>query len=166
MRDQFENWIEEYHEGTLPPPQKQPMEDHLQECLNCRQKLALIQWSCQVTRIGAEKAEVIEPSPWFSQKVLFQIARDSSEVLNLWNPFIRVAQRAIPAMAILALILGIFAYKEMKSALSTESDDSLMISFIEPQKTWGEEFYSPDGASFPASNAVPNKTAKNPGGGN
>lgn len=150
MKDQFENWIEEYHEGSLPPPQKRELEAHLQVCLRCRQKLDLTQWSSQVTRLSAGEAEVVEPSPWFAQKVLSQIAQKNSEVLTFWNPFIRLAQRAIPVMTILILILSFFAYREMKNTLSSGSDDSVLVSYADPAKSWGEEFFLPEGSNLPA----------------
>ncbi len=165
MKDQFENWIEEYHEGSLPPPQKREMEEHLQECLRCRQKLDLTQWSSQLTRLSAGEAEFIEPSPWFAQKVLSQIARGNSEVLTFWNPFIRLAQRAIPVMTILILILGFFAYREMKIILSSGSDDSVLISYTDPATSWGEDFYLAEASNLPASASEVQKPAQLPVGG-
>ncbi len=165
MKDQFEHWIEEYHEGSLPPPQKQELEEHLQGCLRCRQRLELTQWSSQVTRWSAGDAEVVEPSPWFAQRVLSQIARRNSEVLTLWNPFIRLAQRAIPVMMILILILGFFAYREMKLTLSSGSDDAVLISYTDPAKSWGEEFYLSEASNLPASASDVQKPAQPPVGG-
>jgi hypothetical protein len=165
MKDQFEDWIEEYHEGSLPPARNQQMEEHLQACLNCRQRLELTRWSSQVTRWGAREAEVVVPSPWFAQKVLSQIAQKNPEVLTFWNPFIHLTQRAIPVMTILILILGFFAYREMTTILSSGSDDTALISYMEPAQSWGEEFYLAEASTVPATGTgIQNPTQKPVGG--
>jgi hypothetical protein len=152
MSHQFEEWIEEFDEGSLPQTQKQEIERHLQGCASCRQQLDLIQWSKQITRLGVEGAPELIPSPWFAQRVAARINQEQATVFSFWNPMVRMAQRIIPLLTILALVLGIFAYKQVFQLPSSTTDEAVLSAYLDPTSKWKDDLlystYDQSGENF------------------
>jgi hypothetical protein len=142
MSHQFEKWIEEYSEGSLPPAQKQELERHLKQCPGCTQQLNLIRWTRNTIRIGAEEAPELTPSPWFAQRVAARIAQEQLPAFSFWNPMIRMAQQAIPLLAMLALVLGLFAYQQIFQVPSNQTDETTLSAYMDPTARWKDDLLS------------------------
>ena len=106
--------LEEYVDQCLPSGAvRRQVEDHLKACSQCRDHLSTIYWTRGIIR-GAQLEGEVVPSAGFSRVVIQEIERQKGANL-LWWPLRLVALQAIPVMALLAVILGVFAYQQVNS---------------------------------------------------
>ena len=77
--------------------------DHLKECKMCAEELQAINsvWNF------VEKAEGLEPSPYFWTRLSARIAQQEKEKTFRWNFLRRLISNPIPVAAAAALVLGL-----------------------------------------------------------
>jgi hypothetical protein len=131
--------LEEYaDQSLLSSSVRRQLEDHLKFCGKCRDQLSTIYWSRGIIR-GAQWEEEISPSVGFSRAVIREIGKQKDANL-LWWPVRLIALQAIPVMALLAVILGIFAYQQVNSLHQRQVTE---LSGIETHagllSNWGQE---------------------------
>ena len=131
--------LEEYADGTLSSEIHQKVSQHLALCQECKERLRLIRLTHGIT-IAARLVASRAPAPGFSRQVLQAIAQQRDNYL-FWRPLRIVALRTIPAMAILALILGVVAYMQMTALLDApnKSEMSQLESYLDLPTNWGQE---------------------------
>ena len=136
---QLKGLIEEYWEGTLSPEVYPKVTQHLAQCHECKQHLRLIRLTQGITAASKGIAPPF-PAPGFSRQVLQAVAQQRDNYL-FWRPLRIVALRTIPAMAILALILGVVAYMQMTALLDApnKSEMSQLESYLDLPTNWGQE---------------------------
>ncbi|NLI14717.1 MAG: hypothetical protein GX409_00365 [candidate division Zixibacteria bacterium] len=76
-------WLSAYIEGDLQPLQKRRMDEHLQNCAACREKLSDIS---MITQMSGE-LEKLEPGPFFANRVLCEVAAQKQKrwLLQGWR---------------------------------------------------------------------------------
>ena len=100
----YQDKFDRYVEGRLTDNLRQEIDDHIENCFECRELLALTELSELVFR----EEKKIESNPFLSSKIMAQLedkqrARSESEILS-----IRVLRPILVAASIiLAVILGI-----------------------------------------------------------
>jgi len=131
--------IEEYSEGTLSPDLHQKVTQHLGQCHECEGHLRLIGLTQVITAASKGMAPPFPPLG-FSRQVLQAIAQQRDNYL-FWRPLRIVALRTIPVMAVLALILGVFAYMQMTALQNTasQSEMSQLESYLDLSTNWDQE---------------------------
>ena len=134
---QLKGLIEEYCEGTLSPEVYPKVTQHLAQCHECKQHLRLIRLTQGITAASKGIAPPF-PAPGFSRQVLQAVAQQRDNYL-FWRPLRLVALRAIPVMAILALILGVFAYTQMTALQPPMSETLQLESYLDLPTNWGQE---------------------------
>ena len=129
--------LEEYADGTLSSEIHQKVGQHLALCQECKERLQLIRLTHGITTTARLVASPT-PAPGFSRQVLQAIAQQRDNYL-FWRPLRVVALRAIPVMAILALILGVFAYMQMTALQPPTSETLQLESYLDLPTNWGQE---------------------------
>jgi anti-sigma factor RsiW len=129
------DWMEEYAEARLSPEVARDVERHLAVCGECQEHLAMIRLTQGIT-LAAKLEDIPVPAPGFSRTVLQAIEQQKSAYL-LWRPLHLVALRAIPLMAVFALILAAFAYRQMTPLLN--KNESRLESYLDLPSDWGRE---------------------------
>jgi len=77
-------WLSAYIEGDLWPTQVQRMDEHLQNCAACREKIADIRL---ITNASSD-LDKLEPGPFFANRVLCEVAAQKQKqgLLQGWRP--------------------------------------------------------------------------------
>jgi putative zinc finger protein len=127
--------IEEYAEERLSPEAAREVEQHLAVCGECQQHLAMIRLTRGIT-LAAKLEDMPVPAPGFSRMVLQAIEQQQSAYL-LWRPLHLVALRAIPLLAVFALILAIFAYWQMTPLFN--NNVPRLESYLDLPSDWDRE---------------------------
>jgi hypothetical protein len=135
----MKRWLEDYRDGTLSSPLRQKLEKHLRVCQRCRERLELIRFAEEVIQWADRSEEIPPASPWFSQKVIQRVRQAQAESATLWIPVYRLAQKTIPLMLLLALLMGGLTYYEWSTLNLEGADNPLASSFSEPSDKWGEQ---------------------------
>jgi len=132
----FQSLLEEYADKTLHNTRSSgELEEHLRLCAECRNQLSLIEWTRGIIQM-TQPEEGPMPAPGFSRNVINEVKRQD----YLWRPLRLIALRAIPVMALLAVILGVLAYQQANSLLTQQSPDSALVdTYADLPTTWGQE---------------------------
>jgi len=76
------------------------------------------------------------PAPGFSRNVITEVRKQE----YLWRPLRLIAIRAIPVMALLAVILGVLAYEQASSLFLKETAETALVdTYADLPTTWGQE---------------------------
>jgi anti-sigma factor RsiW len=134
--------LEEYAEDKLSPGQTQAIERHLATCTRCNEYLRTIGWSRALMRVIKLKDNP-EPSKGFARRLADHLESDR-DVYLFWLPLRSMALKAIPVMALLAILLGAMAYRQVQSAASSlaEWEDPLLESYSEQREGLTEAIFS------------------------
>lgn len=135
----LKGWLEEYVEDRLPAEVAQDLEQHLAICRTCQEQLKTIRLTRGIVR-ASRLGDVPLPAPGFA-KYVWQAIEQQRETYSFWSPLRLVALKFIPAMAVLALAIGLFAYFEISSSLSAQNlpEEPLLESSLELSSNWGGE---------------------------
>ena len=132
----FQSLLEEYADKSLSDTKSsRELEEHLRSCAECRDQLSLIEWTRGIIRT-AQPEEGPLPAPGFSRAVINEVKKQD----YLWRPLRLIAMRAIPVMALLAVILGVLAYQQASSLLDQQTPESALVdTYADLPTTWGQE---------------------------
>ena len=132
----FLSLLEEYADRShLDVKAKNDLEEHLRSCEECRNELSLIDWARRIVLL-AQLEEGPLPAPSFSRKVIVEVNNQD----YLWRPLRLIAMRAIPVMALLAVILGVLAYQQASSLFRHQTPESALVeTYADLPVSWGQE---------------------------
>jgi len=134
----IKDWIEEYVDHTLSPEKNLEIEQHLEDCPECRKQVSLTRLTREII-LASRLEDECAPSPRFGHSVLAAIEQQKETYL-FWSPVRLLALRAIPLMALLAFILSVLAYTQLVPALSARGSDlSYSESYLDLSPTWDQE---------------------------
>jgi len=134
----IKDWIEDYVDHTLSPEKALEIEQHLEECSECRERVSLTRMTRQIV-VSAKLADECVPGPRFARSVVAAIEQQK-ESYFFWSPVRLLAIRAIPLMALLAFILAAVAYAQFIPALSASgSEPSSVESYLDFSPAWEQE---------------------------
>jgi Putative zinc-finger len=135
----LKGWLEEYAENRLPSEIAQDLEQHLAICRDCQDQLKTIRLTRGIVRASRLEQPPV-PASGFGRAV-WQTIEQQRELYSFWNPLRRIAFRSIPAMAALAIVIGMFAYFEISSTLNARQlpDEPLLETSLELSSQWGQE---------------------------
>jgi len=130
--------LEEYVALTLSPEKTWEIEQHLDGCPRCRERVRLIRMTRAIVLASRLNEECL-PRPRFADSVLAAIEQQK-ESYFFWSPVRLLALRAIPLMALVALIFSAVAYTQLAPALSAESADPFYLeSYLDLPFAWDQE---------------------------
>ena len=130
--------LEEYVALTLSPEKTWGIEQHLGGCSRCRERVRLIRMTRGIILASRLNEECL-PRPRFVRSVLAAIEQQK-EAYFFWSPVRLLALRAIPLMALLALILSAVAYTQLAPALSARNSDPYYLeSYLDLPFSWDQE---------------------------
>jgi hypothetical protein len=142
--------LEEYVALTLSPEKTWEIEQHLDGCPRCRETVRLIRMTRGIVLASRLNVECL-PRPRFSDSVLAAIEQQK-ETYFFWSPVRLLALRAIPLMAVVALILSAVAYTQLAPALSAQNSDPYALeSYLDFPFSWDQERLMFSNASAPGS---------------
>jgi len=123
--------LEEYADAKLSASQTQHVERHLKTCDRCLNHLHTIRWT-QVLIRGTKLRNYPEPSDSFAQRVHEHLEINRGIYL-FWMPIRSITLKALPVMALLAILFSFLAYRQIKSELSAPTgwDDPFLGSYSE-----------------------------------
>ncbi|HVN77506.1 MAG TPA: zf-HC2 domain-containing protein [Terriglobia bacterium] len=132
----FQSLLEEYADKSLPDTKSsRELEEHLRWCAECRNQLSLIEWTRGIIRMARPEQGPM-PEPGFSRNVINEVIKQD----YLWRPLRLIAIRAIPVMALLAVILGVLAYQQASSLFTQQAPDSVLVdTYADLPTTWGQD---------------------------
>ena len=132
----FQNILEDYADKSLlDAKSSRELEEHLRLCSECRNQLSLIEWTRGIIRMSRTDEGPI-PAPGFSRNVITEVRKQE----YLWRPLRLIAIRAIPVMALLAVILGVLAYEQASSLFLKETAETALVdTYADLPTTWGQE---------------------------
>ena len=134
----IKDWIEEYVDHTLSPEKTLEIEQHLEDCPECREQVSLTQLTREII-LASRLEDDYARSPRFVHSVLAAIEQQKETYL-FWSPVRLLAMRAIPLMALLAFILSVLAYTQLVPALSARGSElSYSESYVDLSPTWDQE---------------------------
>lgn len=134
----IKDWIEEYVDHTLSPEKTLEIEQHLEDCPECRKQVSLTRLTREII-LASRLEEECARSPRFVHSVLAAIEQQRQTYL-FWSPVRLLALRAIPLMALLAFILCVLAYTQLVPALSARGSElSYAESYLDLSPTWDQE---------------------------
>jgi hypothetical protein len=135
----LKGWLEEYAENGLSSEFAQDLEQHLAICRDCQDQLRTIRLTRAIVR-ASRLEQAPAPAPGFVRTV-WQAIEQQRDFYFFWNPLRRVAFRFIPAMAALAIVIGMFAYFQISSTLNARElpDEPLLETSLELSSRWGQE---------------------------
>lgn len=95
-------WLSAYIEGDLWPTQVQRMDEHLQNCAACREKIADIRL---ITQVSGE-LEQLEPGPFFTNRVLCEVAAQKQKkgLLQGWRPKLAISAASFVVAALVTFM--------------------------------------------------------------
>jgi anti-sigma factor RsiW len=126
----IEDWIEEYVDRTLSRQKVLEIEQHLENCSECRERVSLARMTRQIV-LAARLEDECAPGPRFVHSIVAAIEQQKETYL-FWSPVRFLAIRAIPLMALLAFILAAVAYVQFVPALSASgSEPSYVESYLD-----------------------------------
>ena len=126
----IKDWIEEYVDHNLSRQKALEIEQHLEGCSECRERLTLARMTRQIV-LAARLENECAPGPRFAHSVVGAIEQQRETYL-FWSPVRLLAIRAIPLMALLAFILAAVAYAQFIPALSASgSEPSYVESYLD-----------------------------------
>ena len=137
--ENLKGWLEDYVEDRLSSEDAQDLEQHLAICHDCRDHLGTIRLTRGIVRT-ARLDDPPMPLPGFARAVLRTIEQQKENYF-FWSPLRVVAFRFIPAVAALAVVIGLFAYLEMSTTLKAQllPQAPLLESSLELSSQWGQE---------------------------
>jgi anti-sigma factor RsiW len=134
----IKDWIEEYVDHTLSLEKVLEIEQHIEDCSECRERVNLTRMTRQFVRTARLEGQCA-PGPRFVHSVVAAIEQQKENYL-FWSPVRLLALRAIPLMALLAFILAIVAYSQFVPALSANgSEPSYVESYLDLSPAWEQE---------------------------
>ena len=134
----IKDWIDGYIDHTLSPEKTLEIEQHMEDCSECRERVGLARMTRQIV-LAARLEDECAPSPRFVHSVVAAIEQQRETYL-FWSPVRLLAIRAIPLMALLAFILAAFAYAQFIPALSASgSEPSYVESYLDFSPAWEQE---------------------------
>ena len=134
--------LEEYAAAKLSPSQTQHVECHLETCARCLKHLHTIRLTQVIIR-GTKLRNCPEPSASFAQRVHEHLEINRGIYL-FWMPLRSIVLKALPVMALLAILFSFLAYRQIKSGLSTPTgwDDPFLASYSERTENLMETIFS------------------------
>jgi hypothetical protein len=117
----------------------QDLEQHLAMCRDCQEQLRTIRLTANVLRASRLDQGPV-PAAGFARSVFLMIEQQRENYF-FWSPLRLMALKAVPVMAVLAVVLGFFAYTEMSSDLSAQqlTEEPLLETSLELSSKWGQE---------------------------
>lgn len=113
-----ERWIFGSFDQDLEEKKKSRLDNHLEKCLSCRQKLK----DYQLIKKALQREEELEPSPYFWERLKPKLKE--KEKLEPWFVWKKWSLRAIPvSLALLLVFLSalIFLFPEREELSQTET---------------------------------------------
>ena len=135
----LKGWLEDYAENSLSAEMTQDLEQHLAMCRDCQEQLRTIRLTANILRAsGLDEAPA--PAAGFARSVFLAIEQQRENYF-FWSPLRLVALRAVPVMAVLAVVLGVLAYTQISSELNAQqiSEEPLLETSLELSSKWGQE---------------------------
>ena len=125
----LKGWLEDYAENSLSAEMTQDLEQHLAMCRDCQEQLRTIRLTANILRASGLGRSV------------FLAIEQQRENYFFWSPLRLVALRAVPVMAVLAVVLGVLAYTQISSELNAQqlSEEPLLETSLELSSKWGQE---------------------------
>jgi len=108
-------------------------------CRDCQEQLRTIRLTANILRAsGLDEAPA--PAAGFARSVFLAIEQQRENYF-FWSPLRLVALRAVPVMAVLAVVLGVLAYTQISSELNAQqlSEEPLLETSLELSSKWGQE---------------------------
>jgi hypothetical protein len=135
----LKGWLEDYAENSLSAEMTQDLEQHLAMCRDCQEQLRTIRLTANVLRASRLDQGPV-PAAGFARSVFLMIEQQRENYF-FWSPLRLMALKAVPVMAVLAVVLGFFAYTEMSSDLSAQqlTEEPLLETSLELSSKWGQE---------------------------
>ena len=134
----IKDWIEEYVDHTLSSQKALEIEQHIEDCSDCRDRVSLVRMTRQMV-LAARLEDESAPGPRFVNSVVAAIEQQKETYL-FWSPVRLLSVRAIPLMALLAFILAAVAYAQFIPALSASgSEPSYVESYLDLSPAWEQE---------------------------
>jgi hypothetical protein len=107
----IQNWLFRKIDGELSDCENEELIAHLAQCASCAREYNLLALPQRL----ALTVPAVEPSPYFSRKVITRISNESN-VGAFWQIILSPARRIVPALAsITLLLLSIYAYVQLYS---------------------------------------------------
>ncbi len=134
--------LEDYAEAKLSPEQTQVVERHLATCSRCSEHLRTLGWVRSLMH-AIKLEDNPEPSEGFARRLADHL-ESNREVYLFWLPLRSMALKAIPVMALLAILLGAMAYRQIQSGLPAlaEWEDPFLESYSEQTGSLTEAIFS------------------------
>lgn len=123
------NLLEANRLGSLSPEERSVIEAHITECSKCRQAYEAAQISADL--IKARASEIVEPSPFFSKRVMAALAQSPPakpiEFLKAWKVMGGLVA-SLAALVVLLLVLTFFnpIHRPQSAAPESASNQSLL----------------------------------------
>ncbi len=136
---QLRDRLEEFAENQLPAEAHRELKQHLEGCRECQDRLKTLRLAQGIV-LAAKLENGPSPASTFVPSVL-QAIEQQKDSYFFWSPLRLVAARAVPVMALMALILGCVAYMEMSSTLNAQETprQPLLESSLGLSSNWGQD---------------------------
>ena len=126
------NWIFQRLDGELDFRDLERLNLHLDGCPSCAREMNLLLLPRRLARV----IPVLEPSPYFYQKLRARL-QGESESVTIWQILLGLSRQIVPALAALTLVLiSIFGYQQLRRPEVDvyQAYDSIFMSGDRPQR--------------------------------
>ena len=136
---QLQDRLEEYAQNQLSSETLRELEQHVAACRECQDRLEMLRLTRGIVR-AARLENSPSPAPGFVHSVILATQQQKDSYF-FWSPLRLVAVRAVPVMALMALILGLIAYVEMSTILNARETprQPLLESSLGLSSNWGRD---------------------------
>jgi anti-sigma factor RsiW len=102
-----EHNLPKYLEDALSPQEKSLVEEHLAACPQCKKSLAHL----EKTGMLLKEMEVVEPPPWFTQKIMSQVRKETKQKESLFRRVFYPLHIKIPIQALATVLIAVIAFQ-------------------------------------------------------
>jgi hypothetical protein len=96
-----------YLEDALSPQEKSLVEEHLATCPQCKKALAHL----EKTGMLLKEMEEVEPPPWFTQKIMSQVRKETKQKESLFRRLFYPLHIKIPIQALATVLIAVIAFQ-------------------------------------------------------